>query len=209
MTAFKESSVYTHPGLRGCHAYVLPVLQSLCRKLEPHSRVLDVGCGNGALAKEFSKMGHQVVGIDMASKGVNIARDYCPEGRFEVLPADENLVPNLGESGFDLVYTIEVIEHIYDPTTFLQGCFSAIKPGGTFICSTPYHGYLKNLAISLANGWDSHADPLFDGGHIKFYSHKTLTQAVTQIGFVDASIYGSGRLPFLWKSMILVATRPA
>jgi ubiquinone biosynthesis O-methyltransferase len=208
MTAFKESSIYTHAGLRGCHAYVLPDIQRLCAKLKPGSRVLDVGCGNGALAKEFTKMGHKVTGIDMAEKGIHIARESCPGGRFEVLPADENLIANLHEDQFDLVYSIEVIEHIYDPKTFLEGCYQAVRPGGMFLCSTPYHGYLKNLAISVAGGWDFHANPLNDGGHIRFYSHKTMRTAVTDAGFEKTSIVGSGRLPLLWRSMILTATKP-
>lgn len=208
MTAFKESSIYTHPGLRGCHAYILPDLRRLCAGLKPGSRVLDVGCGNGALAAEFSKLGHRVTGIDMSQRGVDIARKSCLEGRFEVLPADENLLQNLGEEQFDLVYTIEVIEHLYDPKSFLKGCYLATKPGGKFICSTPYHGYLKNLAISLANGWDAHTNALQGGGHIRFFSKKTLKSAVLSAGFDEISVIGSGRYAPLWKSMILTAGKP-
>jgi 2-polyprenyl-3-methyl-5-hydroxy-6-metoxy-1,4-benzoquinol methylase len=170
--------------------------------------VLDVGCGNGALAAEFSRSGYRVTGIDMASRGIEIARANCPEGRFEVLPADHQLLERLAEEPFDLVYSIEVIEHLYDPKNFLHGCYLATKPSGMFLCSTPYHGYLKNLAISLVNGWDSHANPQFDGGHIKFYSKRTFASAVANVGFTNLSIIGSGRLPYLWKSMMLKANRP-
>jgi SAM-dependent methyltransferase len=209
MANFKESSIYRDSGLRGCHSYVLPGIQRLCAGLNPKSRVLDMGCGNGSLAREFAKMGHRVTGVDLSRGGIDIARTSCPEGRFEVLGADKNILDNLGETPFDLVYSVEVIEHLYDPIGFLEGCFSATAPGGMFLCSTPYHGYIKNLAISLANGWDRHADPLDEGGHIRFYSEKTLKKSVLKAGFVRPRIAGSGRVPLLWKSMILTATKPA
>jgi len=170
--------------------------------------VLDVGCGNGSVTLEFFRRGYKVVGIDLAEEGIRIARESCPEGRFEVLPADQEVLHNLGEESFDLVYSAEVIEHLYDPRSFLAGCFAATKPGGHFLCTTPYHGYWKNLSPSLANGWDKHANPLFDGGHIKFFSRKTLTALLLETGFRDVEFNGSGRLPYLWKSMILRARRP-
>jgi 2-polyprenyl-6-hydroxyphenyl methylase/3-demethylubiquinone-9 3-methyltransferase len=73
--------------------------------------------------------------------------------------------------------------------------------------STPYHGYLKNLAISLVNGWDRHFEVHRDGGHIKFFSKRTLGRMAEEVGFGRQKFYGVGRLPWLWKSMILVAMK--
>jgi 2-polyprenyl-6-hydroxyphenyl methylase/3-demethylubiquinone-9 3-methyltransferase len=206
--SFLESSKYTKPGLRGAHQYLLPSLLRHASDLAPHSRILDVGCGNGAVATEFAKRGRSVVGIDLAEAGVRIARESCPAGRFEVLAADKNVLENLGEEPFDLVYSSEVIEHLYDPRSFVSGCFVAVKSQGKFICTTPYHGYWKNLALSLADGWDKHADPLFDGGHIKLFSRKTLTALLTEAGFQHIQFSGSGRLPYLWKSMVMEVRKP-
>jgi 2-polyprenyl-3-methyl-5-hydroxy-6-metoxy-1,4-benzoquinol methylase len=207
MTEFKQSSFYRDSALRGCHAYVLPEIQRLCAGLAPGSRVLDVGCGNGSLAREFARMGHRVTGVDMSEGGIEIARRNCPEGRFELLTADREVLANLGEEPFDLVMSVEVIEHLYDPKAFLEGCYLATTSGGMFLCSTPYHGYVKNLAISLKDGWDRHADPLDDGGHIKFFSEKTLRKAVLNAGFQRPEFFFAGRLPLLWKSMILTARK--
>jgi 2-polyprenyl-3-methyl-5-hydroxy-6-metoxy-1,4-benzoquinol methylase len=205
---FLESSKYTSPGLRGAHAYLLPSLLSLCGDLPPHSRVLDIGCGNGSLALEFTKLGMTVVGIDLAERGVRIARESCPAGRFEVLAADKNVLDNLSEEPFDLVYSAEVVEHLYDPRSFIAGCYVATKPQGKFICTTPYHGYWKNLALSLAGAWDKHADPLFDGGHIKLFSRRTLSVLMTEAGFENLHFSGAGRLPYLWKSMVIECRKP-
>ena len=205
---FLESSKYVDSGLRGAHSYLLPSLLSLCRELPPGSRVLDVGCGNGSVARRLSAQGYSVVGIDLAEAGIRIARECCPEGRFEVLAADRAILENLDEEPFDLVYSIEVVEHLYDPRSYMAGCFAATKPGGRFICTTPYHGYLKNLSISIMGGWDKHANPLADGGHIKLFSRKTLSELLRETGFSDLKFHGSGRSMYLWKSMVIDCMRP-
>jgi 2-polyprenyl-3-methyl-5-hydroxy-6-metoxy-1,4-benzoquinol methylase len=63
----------------------------------------------------------------MAETGIRIARASCPKGRFEVLPADSQLLENLGEQPFDVVYGLEVIEHLYDPRSYLSGCLAATR----------------------------------------------------------------------------------
>jgi hypothetical protein len=76
------------------------------------------------------------------------------------------------------------------------------------IISTPYHGYLKNLVLALGNKWDLHFTPLWDCGHIKLWSRKTLSQLLNEGGFRVVRFIGAGRVPFLWKSMIMVAPKP-
>jgi 2-polyprenyl-6-hydroxyphenyl methylase/3-demethylubiquinone-9 3-methyltransferase len=144
----------------------------------------------------------------MSETGIRLARQRCPNGRFEVLPADANLLANLGEEPFDLVYSLEVIEHLYDPLSFVAGCFSATRPGGEFVCSTPYHGYVKNLVISLVDGWDRHHVATEVGEHIKFFSRRTLSKLLEQAGFRDLDFRGGGRAPYLWKSMVMSGVRP-
>jgi 2-polyprenyl-3-methyl-5-hydroxy-6-metoxy-1,4-benzoquinol methylase len=207
-TSFLESSKYSKPGLRGAHAYLLPCLLNLSRGLPPNARILDIGCGNGSVALEFAKHGFSVVGIDLAEAGVRIARESCPQGRFEVLAADKNVLENLEEEPFDLVYSAEVVEHLYDPRSFIAGGYAATRSQGKFICTTPYHGYLKNLALSLVDGWDKHVDSLYDGGHIKFFSRKTFSTLISEAGFQNLKFEGSGRYPYLWKSMVISCTKP-
>jgi len=207
-TSFLESSKYTGAGLRGAHAYILPTILSVSSDLPPRSRVLDIGCGNGSLALEFARRGHSVVGIDLAEAGIRFARESCPAGRFEILAADKDVLLNLDEEPFDLVYSAEVVEHLYDPRSFMAGCYAATKSQGRFICTTPYHGYWKNLAISLGDGWDKHADPLFDGGHIKLFSRKTLSALLAETGFQKIQFHGAGSYPYLWKSMVIDGIKP-
>ena len=76
---------------------------------------------------------------------------------------------------------------------------------GTLIITTPYHGYFKNLALAAAGKLDGHFTVLWDGGHIKFFSRRTLTALLELEGFEVTAFCGAGRWPYLWKSMVLAA----
>jgi len=203
------------------HQHFMPAVISLAEQNAPGTdgrsengqglqgkRVLDVGCGNGFTCGEFLKRGCVVVGIDLGKQGVIQARKAYPQGRFDVLPADELILEHLGEEPFDIVVSTEVVEHLYDPKSYAHGCFVALKPGGRFLCTTPYHGYLKNLALSLAGKWDSHANPLWDGGHIKLWSKKTLFRLLAETGFTNLQFRGIGRFPYLWMTMLVSGIKP-
>ena len=191
------------------HARFMPHVLALSGPLGSNVRVLDVGCGNGFTCGEFLKRGCKVVGIDLSREGIEIARVAHPNGRFELLPADDKLLANLREEPFDLVVSTEVVEHLYAPREYARGCFSALKSGGRFICTTPYHGYLKNLALAVANKWDFHANPLWDGGHIKLWSRHTLATLLRETGFENLQFRGAGRLPFVWMTMVMSGDRPS
>jgi 2-polyprenyl-3-methyl-5-hydroxy-6-metoxy-1,4-benzoquinol methylase len=198
-----ESSMPSH-----MHAVFWPVVRLLSEPLRPGTRVLDAGCGNGATAGAYLKLGCTVVGVDMSESGVAIARAAHRGARFELMGIDEGILERLREPPFDLVVSTEVVEHLYDPRAYARGCFAALKSGGRLVMTTPYHGYLKNLAIALLGKWDSHADPLWDGGHIKLWSKATLRRLLHEAGFVNLRFRGAGRLPWLWKTMAVAADKP-
>ena len=119
-----------------------------------------------------------------------------------------NLLAALACEPFDYVLSTEVIEHLYNPRDHVRAAYDALRPGGRFVCTTPYHGYWKNLALALAGKWDSHADPLWDGGHIKLFSRRSLGRLFEEAGFRDIAFRGIGRLPYLWMSMGMRGDRP-
>lgn len=182
--------------------YLNPVMLRLARETGA-STVIDAGCGNGVLADLLQRNGFNVRGFDFDAGGIAIARKKYPNvdftvGSFEDEPGDP----------VDLVVSTEVVEHLYSPHDLGSFCFAALKPGGTLIISTPYHGYLKNMALSLVDKWDTHHLPNWHGGHIKFWSRKTLTHMLEKAGFTVTGFVGVGRVPYLWKSMILIARKP-
>jgi 2-polyprenyl-6-hydroxyphenyl methylase/3-demethylubiquinone-9 3-methyltransferase len=113
----------------------------------------------------------------------------------------------VGGGGFDAAVSTEVIEHLYAPHLLPRFAHALVRPGGHLVLTTPYHGYWKNLALSLFDKWDHHHTALWHGGHIKFFSRRTLTRLLTENGWQVRRFRGIGRLPGLWKSMLLVAQR--
>lgn len=78
---------------------------------------------------------------------------------------------------------------------------------GIAIISTPYHGYWKNLALALTGKMDAHFTALWDHGHIKFWSIKTLGKLLREAGFVDIRFKRVGQVPALAKSMVVIARK--
>src|SRR3954464_1840714 len=72
--------------------YLMPRILDLAGALAPGTRVLDVGCGNGGVWGQLLARGCRVVGIDLSEQGVGLARQTYPDGRFEVLAADEHVL---------------------------------------------------------------------------------------------------------------------
>ena len=199
--------VFSGPG--GSFAFLEDAIAAFLPVQPASLRILDVGCGNGYWALRLADTGHRLVGIDASTKRIENARREAPGARFERLDIGNDLVSQLGEEPFDVVISTEVVEHLYLPNVWADACLSALKPGGRFICSTPYHGYLKNLAIALTGSWDRHHHTLRSLGHIKFFSQATLRELLDRSGFENIRIRGAGRLPYLWKSMVMAADRPA
>ncbi|HUG10948.1 MAG TPA: class I SAM-dependent methyltransferase [Opitutaceae bacterium] len=171
-------------------------------------RVLDLGCGNGAFCRELAHAGFSAVGCDPSGEGIRIASESVPGATFKQLGVDDD--PTLlGERGFDIVVSTEVVEHLAMPRHLPQFAKQVLRPGGLLIVSTPYHGYLKNLMLSLTDKWDDHLSPFWDGGHIKLWSRATLTRLLEEEGFRVTKFIGAGRFPWLWMSMILVAEKPS
>ncbi len=187
------------------HSYLMPLIQAMLRPLPAGSTVLDMGCGNGSFLAGLKHMEWCLIGTDFSPTGIEIARHSHPEIEFFLADAQTDLTRKVGP--VDAVISTEVIEHLYDPRSFFGNAYKLLKPGGIFIVTTPYHGYLKNLMLALAGKMDRHFTVLWDHGHIKFWSRKTLTEALTKTGFRVETFAGAGRLPYLWKSMVVKAVK--
>ena len=178
---------------------------SLCGELRAR-RIVDIGCGNGALCRELASRGYEVVGCEPSAESLRFAQRAAPGLVFHKLGVDDD-PSTIGNASFDVAIATEVIEHVVRPRNLPRFANQLLRSGGHLIISTPYHGYLKNLVLALANKWDAHLNPFWDGGHIKFWSRKTLSQLLNETGFSVIRFIGAGRLPFLWKSMIVVAQK--
>ena len=205
MSEYKDYG-YHDAGHTHTHSYIFSKLLDMLDGGK-NQKILDLGCGNGSLAHALLQRGFNVYGTDASEKGIRIAEELNP-GRFAIqdLSSDE-LPPALSGIPFDTIISTEVIEHLYDPRKFIDFAKRTLlkNGGGELILSTPYHGYLKYLALALSGKMDAHLGALWDGGHIKFWSRKSLTALLEEKGFVVTNFEGCGRFPFLWKSMLVKA----
>ena len=183
------------------HRYILPSIVALLPR-HPRLQILDAGCGSGVIASRLAGLGHDVTGVDSSPDGIRLARQAYPRVRYEVASVYDNLTGLAPAGGWDVVISSEVIEHLYAPGAFLRNMRLHMRGGGCAILSTPYHGYLKNLALSLANGWDHHFGVERCGGHIKFFSQHSLAAMLKEAGFSSPTFRNAGRAPLLWKSLV-------
>jgi 2-polyprenyl-3-methyl-5-hydroxy-6-metoxy-1,4-benzoquinol methylase len=190
------------------------LVHEVVSELKGVGRVCDLGCGNGAFDLAIASHVGQVVDVDRSSSGISIAAQSAgalSNVKFIDASIDEALPARLLLEGshFDAVISLDVIEHLYRPSVLIDVAWQILRPNGCLIVCTPYHGYLKNLAISLVDGWDAHHGVAWDGGHIKFFSVKTLSAMVAARGFTAIKFRYFGRAPYLWKNMICIARRGA
>jgi len=206
MTQSYAYSPYKSTQLGHHYSYLTSTLSKILPNPSKLIKILDLGCGNGSFSNYLAQQGFQVVGLDPSESGVALAQQNFPgiefiQGDIYDLPFDRL------EHQFDYIVSIDVIEHLYLPRIMPQVAKRCLKPNGKLIITTPYHGYLKNIVLCAAGKFDHHFSPLWDGGHIKFFSVKTLTELMKTEGFEDIQFHFAGRLPWLWKDMICVASQ--
>jgi 2-polyprenyl-3-methyl-5-hydroxy-6-metoxy-1,4-benzoquinol methylase len=194
------------PSIPESCGYITPEMLRILGTLSVR-RVCDLGSGNGALVGALRNAGYQAAGVEYDKQGAEIAKKTHPDSNFYNLGVQDDPAPIMAAEGeaFDAVVSTEVVEHLFAPHLLPIFARQILRERGYLVVSTPYHGYLKNLALSLFNKWDNHHTALWHGGHVKFWSRKTLTKLLEENGFQVTEFHGAGRLPWLWKSMILVA----
>jgi 2-polyprenyl-6-hydroxyphenyl methylase/3-demethylubiquinone-9 3-methyltransferase len=99
-------------------------------------RALDVGCGAGLLCEPLARLGAGVTGVDAAEENVEAARAHA-RGSGLAIEYRWGDVGQLGLVDYDLVCSMEVIEHVADKARFVAALAGAMKPGGLMILSTP------------------------------------------------------------------------
>lgn len=189
------------------HAYLLPAVLRILEGLPGRpKRLFEVGCGNGSVAQRLAQAGFDVTGVDPSEQGIRQARQAYPDLELRQGSAYDDLAGTYGR--FPVVLSLEVVEHVYFPRRYARTVFDLLEPGGTAVISTPYHGYLKNLALAVTGKMDAHFTALWDHGHIKFWSERTLRALLEEAGFGRIAFVRVGRVPPLAKAMIAVAERP-
>lgn len=106
---------------------------------------LDVGCGAGLMCEPLARMGAAVMGIDAAAENIAVAQAHAA-GQGLAINYRCGDVAEL-EGQFDLVTSMEVIEHVAEPAAFLNALAARLAPGALMILSTPNRTPLSRIGL--------------------------------------------------------------
>ena len=163
-------------------------------------RILDAGCGTGALVGRLVREGYEARGIDVAESALARAKPGLALERHSV----ERLPWPVEPESQDVVVSFEVIEHLLHPRRLLEGARAALRTGGHVALSTPYHGLVKNLALALT-GFERHFH--VEGEHVRFFTDRALTALLAETGFTVERLRHYGRVAPLWAGTFVWARK--
>ncbi len=154
-------------------------------KMKRGDKLLDVGCGRGDFSKSFKDVGFDVYGLDNEKSHSQMLRDI------EVRYANIENEPFPFESPiFDVVFSKSVIEHLFNPESFMRECYRVLKPGGRIIIMTP--------------DWISQMKIFFDDyTHRQPYTVTAIKDILNIFGFKELNSELFYQLPIVWKYPVL------
>ena len=136
------------------------IRDAACRKFERNAkslsclsglRILDIGCGAGLLCEPLARLGAKVTGVDASPEVIAVARQHASAMGLSIDYRAGDVQELEGQ--FDLVTSLEVIEHVAEPAAFLKALARRLAPGGLLILSTPNAtGWSKLMMITLGEG---------------------------------------------------------
>ena len=154
---------------------------------ECDSRILDYGCGGASYLQYFHNKGYEISGADVAGDVVK----QCRQNGLDVKSIDDfNEIPFASDQ-FDVVYLMQVFEHLRDPNTFLRELFRILVDKGDLYISVPNSNSIWRRIFKKK--WVS---GYFAPFHLAHYNEKTLTVLAEKHGFrVQKTFY---RTPESW-----------
>lgn len=152
----------------------------------PGARILEVGCGGGALLAFMRERGLDPTGSDLLEEAVRLAREAAPG--CEVLEADAAALP-FPDASYDRLVSHHLVEHLPDPAAALDEWRRVLAPGGVMVICTPNRLYASPRIFS-------------DPSHLHIFERRELVGAVEKAGFrVEESMTV---FPHLWRDRISV-----
>lgn len=191
---------------------VATVLDVLSR--EAPSNIVDLGCGNGALAEEMHRrFPHaRIAGVDLSEFQVAANAKRLPWGQWLTADLGAASPPSLGVT-FDAIVTSEVVEHVDDPEAFVRNARALAKPNALLVLTTQsgnVHetekrvGHLRHFEVDAMrsmlnrNGW--RAERVWNAG----YPFHDLSKWYANLN-VDKSMANFGDKPYGWKEDAICA----
>jgi 2-polyprenyl-3-methyl-5-hydroxy-6-metoxy-1,4-benzoquinol methylase len=133
--------------------------------------ILDVGCGNGWVAKYFLPKRKKVVSMDISVTNPAKVLKESPGENHAAIVADAYHLP-FKKNTFDAIIASEIMEHVYDPKLFIANLMDVLKPGGRLIITTPYNEKIEYFLCVHCN------KPTPKHAHLHSFSEKNIAEFI-------------------------------
>ena len=140
------------------------------------SQILEIGCGGCVILEKMRNSGHTVIGIDPSPFAVEHGRNLNIEVIDDFFPSQKI------QSQFDLIFHMDVLEHVPDPVAFLASHKSHLKTGGKVAVSVP------DCTESIELGDLS----MIIHQHLNYFSTESLMNTLRKAGFTDIQVTKAG-----------------
>ena len=157
---------------------------------DSENRVLDLGCGSGAMSAEISAQGKakEIWGVEINSEAARRARESGVYTR--LLEGNlEQAIDELPREYFTHIIAGDVLEHLVDPWQACRMLRDRMADGGTFVCSIPNIRNLSFLlALTLKGRFEYRDSGVMDRTHLRFFARKDVHELFAQAGFTNIRI---------------------
>jgi len=163
-------------------------------------KILDIGCSNGRLLYQFRKTYKQLIGLDYSIDQVEQARINLEGFNFMGIVGSAESIPQLESNSIDRIISADTIEHVPDVYAAAEEMYRILKPGGVLVINTPNITFIKKRLLLLIGRFPSTSqanegigeDSLFDGGHLHYFTFRSLKLVLEKAGFVMLKKTGYG-----------------
>lgn len=142
-------------------------------------RVLEVGCGSGALGRLLRTRGHHVTGIELLPEMAERAR--CRLDHIVTADVERDGFP-FPLASFDALVFADVLEHLVDPWRVLREAVEVLADDGVVVASIPNVQNLDVLRRLLRGRWDYRERGILDFGHLRFFTLHGIGALFAQAG---------------------------
>ena len=158
-------------------------LSVLTARIPPGARVLDLGCGSGAigrfLAARDGEASGPIDGLTLSHDEALLAASHYR--RVEVADLDtDDWAERFAAAGYDIVVCADVLEHTRAPARVLARCRELLAPGGRALLSIPNAGHVGLIAELMSGEFRYRTEGLLDETHLRFFTRRTLMRFLAE-----------------------------